>query len=64
MLDGMLTILLDIGSNINIIGLKTAQTFERAPLSHGHDLKKLSLTKRFYVSGVGHGAAVCDMSRR
>eukprot|EP00959_Pyramimonas_sp_CCMP1952_P468097 9492657-Pyramimonas_sp.AAC.1 len=57
MVDGMLTALLDIGSNINIIGLKTAQTFERASPSRGHAIKKLNLTKRLYVSGVGHGAA-------
>eukprot|EP00959_Pyramimonas_sp_CCMP1952_P218850 4576223-Pyramimonas_sp.AAC.1 len=62
MFDGMLTILLDIGSNINIIGLKTAQTFERAPRSHGHDVKKLNLPKRLYVSGAGHGAAACGKS--
>eukprot|EP00959_Pyramimonas_sp_CCMP1952_P005189 108996-Pyramimonas_sp.AAC.1 len=62
MVDGMLTILLDVGSNINIIFLKTAQTFERAPRSHGHDIKKLNLTKRFYVSGVGHGGAACGKS--
>eukprot|EP00959_Pyramimonas_sp_CCMP1952_P332511 6962695-Pyramimonas_sp.AAC.1 len=62
MVDGMLTILLDIGSNINIIGLKTAQTFERVSRSHGRDIKKLDLTKRLYVSGVGHGAVVCVKS--
>eukprot|EP00959_Pyramimonas_sp_CCMP1952_P298554 6244912-Pyramimonas_sp.AAC.1 len=58
--DGALTILLDIGSNINIVGLKKAQTFERASRSRGHDIHKLNLTKRLYVSGVEHGAAVCD----
>eukprot|EP00959_Pyramimonas_sp_CCMP1952_P100839 2109431-Pyramimonas_sp.AAC.1 len=62
MVDGMLTILLDIGSNVNIIGLRTAQTFERAPRPRGHGSKKLNLTKRLYVSGVGHGAVVCDKS--
>eukprot|EP00959_Pyramimonas_sp_CCMP1952_P041645 871168-Pyramimonas_sp.AAC.1 len=60
--DGMLTILLDIGSNINIVGPRTAQTLERVSRSHGHDIKKLNLSKRLYVSGVGHGAAVCDKS--
>eukprot|EP00959_Pyramimonas_sp_CCMP1952_P015163 320975-Pyramimonas_sp.AAC.1 len=57
MVDGMLTTLLDTGSNINIAGLKTAQTFERVSRSHGHDIKKLNLSKRLYVSGVGHCAA-------
>eukprot|EP00959_Pyramimonas_sp_CCMP1952_P442845 9270485-Pyramimonas_sp.AAC.1 len=60
MVDGMLTILLGIGSTVNVVGLKTAQTFERAPRSHGHGIKKLNLSRRLYVSGVGHGAAVCD----
>eukprot|EP00959_Pyramimonas_sp_CCMP1952_P278178 5815396-Pyramimonas_sp.AAC.1 len=59
-----LTILLDIGSNINIIGLKTAQIFGQVSRSHGHAIKKLNLAKRLYVSGVGHGAAVCDKSLR
>eukprot|EP00959_Pyramimonas_sp_CCMP1952_P395533 8287828-Pyramimonas_sp.AAC.2 len=62
MIDGMLAILLDIGSNINISGIKTAQTSERAPRSYGHDITRLNLTKRLYVSGAEHGAAICDKS--
>eukprot|EP00959_Pyramimonas_sp_CCMP1952_P264614 5532669-Pyramimonas_sp.AAC.1 len=64
MADEMLTMFFDIGSNINIIGLKNAQTFKRASRSHGHDIKKLDLTKRLYVSGVGHGAAACEKPSR
>eukprot|EP00959_Pyramimonas_sp_CCMP1952_P225624 4718098-Pyramimonas_sp.AAC.1 len=60
MVNGMLTILLGIGRNINIIGLKTAQTFERVSRSHGHDIKKLNITKRLCASGVGHGTAICE----
>eukprot|EP00959_Pyramimonas_sp_CCMP1952_P159032 3325764-Pyramimonas_sp.AAC.1 len=45
MIYGMLCILLDVGGNINIIGLKTAQTFERVSRSHGHDIKNLDLQK-------------------
>eukprot|EP00959_Pyramimonas_sp_CCMP1952_P387069 8111926-Pyramimonas_sp.AAC.1 len=63
MVNGMLTILLDIGSNINIMCLRTAQTFEQVSRFHGRAIKKLSLT-RLCVSGVGHGAAVCDESMR
>eukprot|EP00959_Pyramimonas_sp_CCMP1952_P268232 5608608-Pyramimonas_sp.AAC.1 len=51
MVYGMLTILLDIGSNVNIMYLKTAQTFERASRSHGSDVEELNSTKRLYVSG-------------
>eukprot|EP00959_Pyramimonas_sp_CCMP1952_P133343 2788171-Pyramimonas_sp.AAC.1 len=48
--------------DISIIGQTTARTFERASRSHGHRVKKLDLTKRLYVSGAGHGVAVCDKS--
>eukprot|EP00959_Pyramimonas_sp_CCMP1952_P003334 69205-Pyramimonas_sp.AAC.1 len=48
MAGGMLTILLGMGSNINIIGLKTAQTFEQASRPRGHNIQKLNLTKRLY----------------
>eukprot|EP00959_Pyramimonas_sp_CCMP1952_P270542 5655934-Pyramimonas_sp.AAC.1 len=60
MINGMLTIILDIGSNINTIGLKTAQTVEQVSRPHGHAITRLNLAKRLYVSGVGHGAAICD----
>eukprot|EP00959_Pyramimonas_sp_CCMP1952_P449870 9419566-Pyramimonas_sp.AAC.1 len=43
---GMLTVLVDIGSNISTMCLKTAQTFERVPCARGHDVKYLNLTKR------------------
>eukprot|EP00959_Pyramimonas_sp_CCMP1952_P090068 1885632-Pyramimonas_sp.AAC.1 len=38
MVDCLQTILLDIGSNINIIGLKFALTIERASRCNGHDI--------------------------
>eukprot|EP00959_Pyramimonas_sp_CCMP1952_P023206 488213-Pyramimonas_sp.AAC.1 len=62
MINGMLTILLGIGSHIHTIGLKTAQTSEQVSCSHRHAIKRLNLTKRRYVPGVGHGAAICDKS--
>eukprot|EP00959_Pyramimonas_sp_CCMP1952_P065382 1364933-Pyramimonas_sp.AAC.1 len=48
MIVGVLSVLLDIGSNINIIGLKTAQTCERVSRSDGHGVKILNLTKRLH----------------
>eukprot|EP00959_Pyramimonas_sp_CCMP1952_P194772 4072882-Pyramimonas_sp.AAC.1 len=60
--DGMLSILLDIGSNINIIGLKTVLAFARASRSHGHGINKLDLKKILCATGVGNGAAVCRAS--
>eukprot|EP00959_Pyramimonas_sp_CCMP1952_P088574 1853077-Pyramimonas_sp.AAC.1 len=42
----------------------TAQTFEQVSRSYGHAFKRLNLTKRMYVSGVRHGAAICDKSLR
>eukprot|EP00959_Pyramimonas_sp_CCMP1952_P189252 3958754-Pyramimonas_sp.AAC.1 len=49
-------------NNINSIALKTAQNFEQVSRSYGHAITRLNLTKRVYVSGVGHGAAICDES--
>eukprot|EP00959_Pyramimonas_sp_CCMP1952_P406236 8513719-Pyramimonas_sp.AAC.1 len=62
MVDGLPTILLDIGSNIHISGLKTVQTFERVSRSHGDDVGKLNLAKGLCMSGAGRGAAICDKS--
>eukprot|EP00959_Pyramimonas_sp_CCMP1952_P238168 4977133-Pyramimonas_sp.AAC.1 len=58
MIDGMLTMMLDVGSNINTIGLRTALTLERASRSHGRDIKRLNLNRPMCVTGVGAGAAV------
>ena len=55
-----LTILMDIGSNINICGLKTAQDFETKCALHGLTIKKSNIKPALYVSGVGSGAAVCN----
>eukprot|EP00959_Pyramimonas_sp_CCMP1952_P408835 8567767-Pyramimonas_sp.AAC.1 len=63
MVDGVLTFLVDIGSNINLFRLKTARAFERVSRPHGHDIAKLDLTTGLYVSGVGQEAAVCDKLR-
>eukprot|EP00959_Pyramimonas_sp_CCMP1952_P257757 5386176-Pyramimonas_sp.AAC.1 len=62
MINGMLIMLLDISRNINIIGLATAQKFEQVSRSHGHAIKRLNITKIWYVAGAGHGAAICDKS--
>eukprot|EP00959_Pyramimonas_sp_CCMP1952_P154920 3241228-Pyramimonas_sp.AAC.1 len=50
------------GSNINIIGLRTAQARERASRSHGHDIKTPSLNNILYATGADQGAAVCRAS--
>eukprot|EP00959_Pyramimonas_sp_CCMP1952_P417256 8742211-Pyramimonas_sp.AAC.1 len=62
MINGMLVLVLDIGSNINTIGLKTAHNFEQISRSHGHAIKRLYLSNGLHVYGVGHGAAICDKS--
>jgi len=59
MIDNMLTLLLDIGSNINIIGLETAQIFENIALANGHTMRRLNISPPLHVTGVGNGAAVC-----
>eukprot|EP00959_Pyramimonas_sp_CCMP1952_P254318 5312425-Pyramimonas_sp.AAC.1 len=39
MINGIMIIPLDIGSNITTTGLKTAHNFEQASRSHGHVIK-------------------------
>ena len=60
LVEGQNTILMDIGSNINIIGLQTAQNFERTIVRHGLSIKKSRINPALFVSGVGSGAAVCN----
>eukprot|EP00959_Pyramimonas_sp_CCMP1952_P447886 9378508-Pyramimonas_sp.AAC.1 len=62
MINDMMSSILDTGSNINSIGVETAQTLEQVSRPHGHAINRLNLTKRPYVSGAGHGAAICDKS--
>ena len=59
-IQGQNTILMDIGSNINIVGLKTAQNFERTCRDYGLSIKKSRIDPALYVSGFGSGAAVCN----
>ena len=54
------TILMDIGSNVNIVGVRVAQNFERAALRNGHSIKKGRIFPPLFVSGVGSGSAVCN----
>ena len=54
------TILMDIGSNVNIIGILTAQNFERTAARHGHAVRKSDIKPALFISGVGSGAAACD----
>ena len=60
--EGENTILMDIGSNINIIGVRVAQNFERAAMRHGHSIKKGRIFPPLYVSGVGSGSAACNQT--
>ena len=62
MIDNMFTLLLDIGSNINIIGLKTAQIFEKVARANGHEMRRLNINPPLHVTGVGSGPAICRMT--
>eukprot|EP00959_Pyramimonas_sp_CCMP1952_P041286 863429-Pyramimonas_sp.AAC.1 len=62
MIDGMLIILLDIGSNINSVGLQAARTFQRVSHARGNDVKRLNMSRPLYVARVGAGAAACRTS--
>ena len=60
--EGENTILMDIGSNINICGVRVAQSLERAALRHGYHVKKGKTIPPLFVSGVGSGSAPCNVT--
>eukprot|EP00959_Pyramimonas_sp_CCMP1952_P386146 8093007-Pyramimonas_sp.AAC.2 len=53
---------LALAANSGLMINDGTQTFEQVSRSHGHAIKRLNMTKRPCVSGVGHGAAICDKS--
>ena len=58
--DGRLSLLVDLGSRINIIGKNTAEDFKRCAESNGHEAKLTARQSRLNVNGVGAGSAPCD----
>ena len=60
--EGENTVLMDIGSNINICGVKVAQNLERAAMRHGLHVQKGKIVPPLFVSGVGSGAAPCNIT--
>ena len=58
--DGRLSILVDLGSRINVIGSRTLTTFQKAAEEAKESLKWEKRTNRLHVSGVGSDAATCD----
>ncbi|CAK0873643.1 unnamed protein product, partial [Prorocentrum cordatum] len=59
--DGMpcISFMLDIGSNVNIIGANTARTFQEVMARYNHRPAICTLSKTLYINGVGEGAAIC-----
>ena len=57
--DDEISLLVDLGSSINIIGLKEANRFMEIARRHGLDLDVMTLNRVLYVNGVGAGSAVC-----
>jgi hypothetical protein len=59
--DGMpcISFMLDIGSNVNIIGANTARTFQEVMARYNHRPAMCTLSKTLYINGVGEGAAIC-----
>ena len=54
------TILMDIGSNVNIVGVRVAQNLERTAVQNGHAIQKACIKPPLYISGVGSGSAICN----
>ena len=57
---GQNTILVDLGSNINIIGRNTTNDFVNAAQTAGMPTSYVPKQSRLHVNGVGSGSATCD----
>ena len=58
-LPGKLSLLVDVGSNINLIGMRVAMEFSDSAHLHGLVLKVLNPSRPPCVNGVGQGRAIC-----
>ena len=58
--NGRLSLLVDLGSRINIIGCNTEREFALEGERHGHKTTYESRKHRLNVNGVGEGSAPCD----
>ena len=55
-----LSILVDLGSKINVIGKETEREFATRSAEHGLETVYVPRKQRLYVSGVGSDSATCD----
>ena len=62
--DGKLSMLVDLGSRINIIGENTEREFSLEAERHGHTTVYEKRKHRLNVNGVGSGSAPCDEEAR
>ena len=58
--DGRNSLLIDLGSRINIIGCETEREFALEAERNGHQTSYEKRTHRLNVNGVGAGSAPCD----
>ena len=58
--NGKLSMLVDLGSRINVIGCNTEREFSLEGERHGHKTTYESRKHRLNVNGVGQGSAPCD----
>jgi hypothetical protein len=57
---GRNSMLVDLGSKINAIGMHTEEEFARAAAEHGHEARYIQRKQRLHINGVGSDAATCD----
>ncbi len=58
--NGKLSLLVDLGSMINLIGSNTEKKFAAASMGHGMEHTYVARNQRLYVNGVGTDSATCD----
>jgi hypothetical protein len=62
--NGRLSMLVDLGSRINVIGVNTEREFSLEAERHGHKTIYEKRKHRLNVNGVGSGSAPCDEEAR
>ncbi len=58
--DGKNSLLVDLGSRVNVIGKDTEKEFAAAAAANGHYSTYIPRARRLHVNGVGSDAAICD----
>jgi hypothetical protein len=58
--DGRLSMIVDLGSQVNVVGINTQKEFAEKAKAAGRDTSYVNRSRRMNLNGVGSGSAPCD----